>query len=132
MTFKDLIDAARPYNIADAFRKLGLGTFLAGLSGATQTVETLTVTSHVATLTYPAQFVQGVTATAGTKTGAAIVGGKDATATAQGVGIPAIVKYDHTAGTITFHADDAVTECKVQYLTHATVDAMIDAESGIE
>jgi len=130
MTFKDLLDAARPHNIADAFRKLGLGTFLSGLANNPQMIETIAVSAHTCELTYPAQFLQSVIISAGSNTGPCLITGSAGTVASKAGGF-SVVKFDGDT-TLTFHATDAVTECKVQYLTGATLDASLDAESGVE
>lgn len=70
--------------------------------------ETLTVTSHVATLTYTPDAVVLVEAVTGSTTGGCnvILSGTVATGEA---------KLDRTAGTLTFFASDAVTSCYVEY-----------------
>lgn len=125
---KDVLDLAHPSNLPDACRTLSLGSFLKALVAPAQIVETVTVTSHVGTLAHPAMYAQAVQATAGTYTGPVVIGTKDTTPVAAGVGIPPVCSYDQVAGTVTFAAADGVTACKVQYLTAYTYNDALDAE----
>lgn len=126
-TLKEVLDTALPSNLPDAFRTLAIGTLLKSLVEPTQITETVTVTDHVGTLAHSAMFVQAVEATTGTYTGPVVIGTKDTTPVAAGVGIPPVVAYDPAAGAITFAAADAVTECKVQYVTGYSYGDALDA-----
>lgn len=72
--------------------------------------ETLTVTTHVATLTEGIEYPIAIEALAGGTTGGVNVIYDGTVATKE-------VKVDLTAGTLTFYATDAVTSCKAVYRT---------------
>jgi len=79
------------------------------IDALTPVKETLTVTSHVATMTNPIGALLFVEATVGSVTGPCGIRLSGTVATKQ-------VKFDRTAKTLTFYASDAVTQCYVEYL----------------
>lgn len=118
-TIAELLDRANPNDLADALRKIKLGTMLTPKKAAlTQAAGT------AVTLDPPALIVQHARVTTGVSTGNYIPTDSGGTAAAPSGAAPGVVKVSDDGATLTFNAN--VEALTVTYIPRSDTDITTD------